>query len=403
MNDGQRLSFGEFLADLRGVVVSPRRRFLAIHERGAMWGSVLLLLAPAYFTMPYLGGIYFDRDPIPGYSFILPLIGAACLTLLKLFGIHSIARLFEGKWHYRAGTGKYRDLFVVFGYSGLPSILALLAALVLFIGFPNQIATLFRNFRVIATSVLVAIGIALFIWNLILMTLALRTVYPIRDFKLVISFLLGPVLATIPLLATALVVSPAHIDFPMVAPLLNEKVLRFAANDPDSQTPGRNKISFHIDILAYELKNPKRFELVAFTPVPEGNGAERPERGHLIFGSMGSHLWFSELMNRQLAGRIVGLPGDEVDLSQSKLRINGQFWQEQYIIPECQGDALIPAKKLGPSNYLILPEDRRLIEAYRNQLIVSRDRITGRLIVNRWPIGWCLFRPTAFMKAVPVN
>ncbi len=400
MNDGQQLSFGEFLADLRGMVASPGRRFQAIRERGAMWGSLLLLLAPAYFALPYVSGVYFDRDPFPGYSLVPPLIGASVLTALKLFGIHLVARLFEGKWHYRAGTGKMRDLSVVFGYTGLPSILALLVALTLFLAIPAQLAALFRNFRVVATSVLVALGIALFIWNLILMVLALRTVYPIRDIKLVVAVLLGPIIAGIPLLVTTLAVSSVHVDLPMAAPILNEKVARFVSSDPESQEPSRAKISIHADLLVYRLKDPKRFEIVAFLPLRGGHDSEQPGGKRVIFGE---NIWFSDTMRNQMAGRIVGLPGDEVELKQGKLRVNGQLWQEPYIAPGFQSDLAVPATKLGPSDYLVLPEDRRLIDTHRSQLIVSRSRITGRLIVNRWPLGWLLFRPTAFLHAEPLS
>ncbi len=402
MNDGRKLSFGEFLADLRGVVVSPGRRFPAIHERGALWGSLFLLLAPVYWPMSYLGGIGFSREPFPGYSLIMPLVGAVLSTVVKLFGIHLVARLFEGKWHYRAGTGKYRDLTVVFGYTGLPSIIALLAALVIFIGFQEQVLALFRNFRAVTISVLVALGIALFIWNLILMVLALRNVYPIRDFKIVVSVLVGPFLVSIPLLASSLIVTAAHINFGMVAPLLNEKVTRYISSDPESQDPEHNKVSFHVDLITYRLRVPRRFELVAFTPLPDTKGKEPRKSSRVITGSS-VHMWISGEMKNQYAGRIVGLPGDEVELVQGRLRINGKEWKENYLGPECWCEASIPLTRLGSSQYLVLPEDRHLIDNYRSQLIVERERITGRLVINRLPLGWWLFRPTAFEQAVPMS
>jgi hypothetical protein len=398
MNDGKRLSFVEFLADLRGVVTSPGSRFQAIHERGAMWGSLLLLLAPAYCTFPFLGGIYFDHDPFPGYSFLLPLIAAAVIVYIKLFAVHFIARLFEGKWHYRAATGKLRDLFVVFGYSTLPSILALLVAFVVFATIPGQIATLFRDYRIVTTSVLVAIGIALFIWHLILMVLALRPVYPIRDFKLVAAILLGPILAAIPALGLNLVAPPVHVEFSVLAPLFNERVVQFVSGDPESREGERNKIGVYVDLLVNRTRDPQRFELVAYMP-PRGEHG-KSHGGRVIITP---HLLFSADWKQQLAGRIVGLPGDEVEVTHGRLRVNGQFWEERYIPPECSCDVSLPATKLGPSEYLILPEDRRLIDSHRKELVVDRDRITGRLIMNRWPFGWWLFRPTAFLKAHPVN
>jgi len=398
MNDGQNLSFSEFLADMRGVVISPRNCFQAIHARGALWGSLLLLLAPAYFAFPFLGGIYFDHDPFPGYSFILPLAAATVIVYLKLFAIHFIARLFEGKWHYRAATGKLRDLFVVFGYSSLPSIMALLLAFLLFATIPGQIAAMFRSYRIAITSVLAALGIALFIWHLILMVLALRPVYPIRDFKLVVSALLGPFLVSIPAVCMSLVAPPVHVEFAMLAPIFNQKIVQFVSSDPESRQGERNPIGVYVDVLANRIRDPQRFELVAY--LPPHQQTEKSPGGRMIITP---GLLFSADWKEQLAGRIVGLPGDEVEIVSGKLRINGQVWEEPYIPSECYSDESLPATKLEKWEYLILPEDRRLIHSHRKDLVVSLDRITGRLIMNRWPFGWWLFRPTAFMKPHPAN
>ncbi len=402
MNEGQRLSFGEFLSNLRGVVVCPGRRFPVIHERGVLWGSLFLLIAPAYFPMAYLGGILFGREPFPGYSLIPPLIGAVVTVVVKLFGIHLVARLFEGRWHYRAATGRFRDLVVVSGYAGVPSIMAAICALVLFVGFPDTVGILFRDFRAITISVLVAVGIALFVWNLILSVLALRTVYPIRDFKIVISVLIGPFIVAIPLVGFSLVAAPAHINSAMVAPILNEKVVRLISTDPESQDPEHNKVSYHVDLLVYRFRSPRLFELVAYSPQPgmKGSGSGKTERGAMFSGI---HLWFSGELKNQLAGRIAGLPGDEVELDRGRLRINGRYWQENYLVPASRCEVSYPRTRLGPSEYFILPEDRHLVDTYRDQLVVERGRITGRLILNYLPLGWWLFRPTAFQSAVPAN
>ena len=399
MSDGQRLSFGEFLADIRGVVASPRSRFQAIHARGALWGSLVLLLAPAYFTFPFLGGVIFDHDPFPGYSFLLPLVAAVVVVYVKLFAVHFVARLFEGKWHYSAATGKLRDLFVVFGYSGIPSIMALLVAFALFATMPGQLAAMFRNYRIVATSILAALGLALFVWHLILMVLAVRPVYPLRDLKLVAAVLLGPILASIPAVCVNLVAPPVHVDFAMLAPLFNERIVQFVSSDPESREGGHNKsIGIYVDVLVNQFWDPQRFELVAYMP-PKKTGSMSP-RGRMI---VTPGLLFSSDWKEQLAGRIVGLPGDEVEVVDGKLRINGQAWEEPYIPSECYCNVSIPATKLGKWEYMILPEDRRLIDAHRKDLVVTLDRISGRLITNRWPFGWWLFRPTAYMKPHPVN
>ena len=105
MGNGRKLSFLEFLSDIRLVVTSPARRFALIKERGAGWGSLVLLMVPIYFGFYYMGGVYFDRDPFPGYSFIPPLVAAAVAVFLKLFFIHVVARMFRPQRIRRTRTG----------------------------------------------------------------------------------------------------------------------------------------------------------------------------------------------------------------------------------------------------------------------------------------------------------
>jgi len=58
-------------------------------------------------------------------------------------------------------------------------------------------------------------------------------------------------------------------------------------------------------------------------------------------------------------------------------------------------------KTLGPSEYLILPENRQLIAGMKDELIVPGARILGRQIINRWPLGWWSLNPAVFLEARP--
>ena len=169
MHNAAKLGFGEFLADIKFTVTSPAKRFAVIHERGALWGSLLLLVAPLYLSLSWCGGIYFDRDPFPGYSFLLPVAAGAALAFIRIFLIHLFARLFKGRQDSALQRGGFWELTTLFGYAGLPDVLLMLVALTLFLLIPEQLSALFRDHEPIAVSILVAFGIACFVWHLILM------------------------------------------------------------------------------------------------------------------------------------------------------------------------------------------------------------------------------------------
>ncbi|HYK88798.1 MAG TPA: hypothetical protein VE398_08515, partial [Acidobacteriota bacterium] len=149
MEKSTKLGFNEFLADVRFVITSPTRRFPVILERGALWGSILLLAAPVYFGFGHAGGIYFDHDPFPGYSLLLPAVLATAAQVLKALLIHFFERLFEGKRHFSAGTDTFRNMLTLFGYSSVPGTLALILATVLFFLVPGQIGAALQEFRVL--------------------------------------------------------------------------------------------------------------------------------------------------------------------------------------------------------------------------------------------------------------
>jgi len=369
---GNRLGCGEFLEDIRGVLASPARRFALIRERGALWGSLLLLVAPAYFVFHFAGAIYFDRDPFPGYSFLAPLVAAVAVALMKYFLIHVFARSLEGDGSYRRGSGAYRDLLTVGGYTNLPQIAALFLAVALFLFFPAQVGALFRDFHAAALSVLIATGAALFVWALILTVLALRAVYRMRDLKIVAALVLGSASAAGIGFATVRVMNPVKVALPYIAPILSERFRQFLAPDPLSPSSHVPSVATHIDRIAYRFQTPQRFDVVAYR------------------GSSG-----------MILGRIVALPGEVVELRQGALVIDDRPWSEPYIAPEFQAPVSLPAVRIPPAHYFVLPEDRRLVDSLRSEVVVPADRILGRRPIKRWPLGWLEFRPTAFLKGQP--
>jgi hypothetical protein len=399
MGDGEKLSFAEFLGDVQSVITSPARRFALIRERGAVWGSLALLLVPVYFGFYYMGGIYFDRDPFPGYSFFPPLAAAIAAVFLKLYFIHLFARMFRPRESAVPGRSGFSGIVVVYGYTDVPALVALLLALALFLLIPQEIGYLMRTFKAVTFSIMAAIGIVLFVWNLILKVLALRTVYAIRDFKIVIALLLGSVVMMLPASATLWIAAQAKVDFAYVQPILAPKILRLFASDPTSTMAPTTKYDVHIDRIAYRFRSPQRFELVAYLP-KQPKSQESRHRGAIVVGVRSIFSWDEEGC---VTGRIVGLPGDEVEVVGGVLRVNGQAWDERYLTPEYRSDISLPPRVLGPAEYYILPENRRLLNEMKDELVVSRDQIVGRQIISRWPLGWWGLNPAVFLQAVPVS
>ncbi len=393
MENSRKLSVVEFLADIRYVFTSPAQRFSVILERGALWGSILLLIAPVYLGFSFAGGVYFDREPFPGYSLLLPAVLAAASQLIKAYLIHFFCRLFEGRGRFSAAAGRFRSMLTVFGYSTVPGTLAAILAAILFFLIPEQFAVAMRDFRTLMISIFIAIAVGLFIWNLILLVLALRPVYLMRDLKIVSALIIGSILAILPAFAMTLVAVPVRAPYAQLQTIISPRMLGFMASGPEQSQGKEARISIHVDRLVYRFKMPARFDLIAYDPLPDNSGKAGQEE-------TSKFPWQEKF---QSIGRIVGIPGDTVELAGGQLRINGQAWAEPYIPADFQSNASISPVTLGPSEYLVLPGDRRVLESKKDGWVVPRSRITGRLPISRWPMGWRFFRSTAFLRAYPLT
>jgi signal peptidase I len=318
------------------------------------------------------------------------------VALLKAFGVHLVARLFEGRGRYTRGKGGFRNLLVVFGYAGIPQIMVVTLGLLLFGLIPATLGSAFLNLRVIVISLMVGLSIGIFIWNLILMVLALRTVYAMRDYKSVISVIAGPLLIALPSLSMMLVAGDAKVDLAQVRPILSERILHFMTAEETEQPGSPPKFMLHMDWIVYRLREPQRFDLVVCAGKPAGPPHGKEERGGLVTGLRA--LWMSRLKGDEAVGRIVGLPGERIEFTGGRLAINGRSVEEPYLLPEYQASPTCGPGLLGASDYLVLPEDRRMAATMPCSLTVPRDRILGRAIVRKWPVGWFWFRSTAFAK-----
>ena len=397
MGERRRLGFGEFLADMRGVLQSPARRFALILERGSVWGSLVLLIAPAYPALAWVGGIYFNRDPVPGYSFLVPAVVAALAGFLKLCCIHFPALLLQGRRGRPAAWESFRRLVAVFGYTLLPALIALGLATLGFLTLPSKVGALVRDFRALSLSLLVALSLALFVWSLILTVLALRAIYPMRDLKIVAAFLIGSVLPAVPLMGMSWIAAEVKVDLAYLQPIMSERILRFYTADADLHPSVAVDVRIHVDVLRYRLKAPERFELALFAPSAEHvEGLERRAGGRV---TLGSRSWFSFHSEPQVLGRILGLPGEEAEVDGGRVKIDGHWLDEPYLTASEAASLSLAPRKLGQGQYLVLPDDRALATSLPEMWYVTGTGITGRAITNRWPLGWLIYRPAAFYRA----
>jgi signal peptidase I len=119
-----------------------------------------------------------------------------------------------------------------------------------------------------------------------------------------------------------------------------------------------------VDKLSYDFTNPQRGDIVVFSPTDNIKKANPSLKDAFI-------------------KRIIGLPGDKVEVKEERVYVNNQLLQEKYIEDEPHyqfGPVVVP-----PNSYLVLGDNRNDSWDSHYWGFVPRNHIIGHAIVRFWP------------------
>ena len=133
-----------------------------------------------------------------------------------------------------------------------------------------------------------------------------------------------------------------------------------------------------VDKVKYKFANPERGDIVVFSPPPEIQN--NPEREAFI-------------------KRLIGLPGEKVELRKGKVYINNKPLQENVylsssvrtLVEACNSSGpqppfLAQPVTIPPNSYLMLGDNRPNSYDGRCWGVVPRSNIIGRAVVRFWPL-----------------
>lgn len=118
-----------------------------------------------------------------------------------------------------------------------------------------------------------------------------------------------------------------------------------------------------VEKVSYHFGPPQRGDIIVFWP-PD---ALFPEGGH----------------KDAFIKRVIGLPGDTVEVKAGKVIINGEVLDENYI--KAPPDYEWGPKTVPPEQYLVLGDNRNSSYDGHSWGFLPRENIIGRAVVRFWP------------------
>ena len=88
---------------------------------------------------------------------------------------------------------------------------------------------------------------------------------------------------------------------------------------------------------------------------------------------------------REFIKRIIGMPGETVQIINGGVRINGQLIEEPYLVNHDSRD--YPATAIPAGQYFVLGDNRPVSLDSRQGWTVSREDVHGKAWVVFWPLG----------------
>lgn len=107
---------------------------------------------------------------------------------------------------------------------------------------------------------------------------------------------------------------------------------------------------------------------------------ERIDRGDLVV------FWYPGDTSKSYIKRIIGVPGDVVEIDRGTVTVNGNVLNEDYVPEQYRDRVSMAATEVGPNLYFVLGDHRNLSNDSRSWGLVPRDDIYGKAEFAYWPL-----------------
>ncbi|HBV98922.1 MAG: signal peptidase I [Peptococcaceae bacterium BICA1-7] len=118
---------------------------------------------------------------------------------------------------------------------------------------------------------------------------------------------------------------------------------------------------------------------------------------HIIVNKIGYRFWepqrgdivvfkFPRDPSKDFVKRLIGQPGDKVEIRKSKLYINGNLVSENYLPAGLEFGSFGPAV-IPENSYFMMGDNRNNSDDSRSWGVLPRENIIGKAVLTYWPLN----------------
>jgi signal peptidase I len=96
--------------------------------------------------------------------------------------------------------------------------------------------------------------------------------------------------------------------------------------------------------------------------------------------------WYPGDATKSYIKRVVGVPGDTIEVQDGTVIVNGRQLRESYVPAEYKDHSMYPAYRIGPDEYFVLGDHRSSSNDSRSWGTVARKYIYGKAVFVYWPL-----------------
>lgn len=96
--------------------------------------------------------------------------------------------------------------------------------------------------------------------------------------------------------------------------------------------------------------------------------------------------WYPGDTSKSYIKRVIGVPGDTVEVAEGSVIVNGRTLNEPYVPPEYRDHLSMPRRTVPPDDYFVLGDHRSSSNDSRAWGTVPRQNIYGKAVFVYWPL-----------------